>query len=133
MRKAVVWMYKQYQYTTLNTTQIMLFLAGALQSLPIGSGYFEIVCNANPNDLTSAIRWTKNGKPFNLNPQNPYVYFTRDRRKIIFENLSPADNGIYTCYLNDTDVSSASTDLFIENASKLYCIIIFPSSTVMME
>uniref|UniRef100_A0A8W8MBC3 Uncharacterized protein n=1 Tax=Magallana gigas TaxID=29159 RepID=A0A8W8MBC3_MAGGI len=94
-----------------------LINTGALQSLPIGSGYFEIVCNANPNDLTSAIRWTKNGKPFNLNPQNPYVYFTRDRRKIIFENLSPADNGIYTCYLNDTDVSSASTDLFIENAN----------------
>ncbi|XP_052682281.1 uncharacterized protein LOC128162900 isoform X14 [Crassostrea angulata] len=94
-----------------------LINTGALQSLPIGSGYFEIVCNANPNDITSAIRWTKNGKPFNLNPQNPNVYFTRDRRKIIFENLSPADNGIYTCYLNDTDVSSASTDLFIENAN----------------
>lgn len=97
----------------------MIFLAGALQSLPIGSGYFEIVCSANPNDVTSAIRWTKNGKPFNFNPKNPYVYFTSDRRKIIFESLSPADNGIYTCYLNDTDVSSASTDLFIENASKM--------------
>nr|XP_022304452.1 uncharacterized protein LOC111111646 isoform X11 [Crassostrea virginica] len=90
---------------------------GSLQNLPVGSGYFEITCNANPSDLTSAVRWTKNGQPFRFNPDNPYVYFTNDNRKIIFESLTPNDNGIYTCYMNDTAHSSSSTDLFIENAN----------------
>ena len=97
-----------------------LSLAGSLQNLPVGSGYFEITCNANPSDHTSAVRWTKNGQPFRFNPNNPYVYFTNDNRKIIFESLTPNDNGIYTCYMNDTAHSSSSTDLFIENASTCF-------------
>ena len=86
----------------------------------MGSGYFEITCNANPSDHTSAVRWTKNGQPFLFDPNNPYVYFTNDNRKIIFESLTPNDNGIYTCYMNDTAHSSSSTDLFIENASTCF-------------
>ncbi|XP_061179522.1 uncharacterized protein LOC133188156 [Saccostrea echinata] len=89
--------------------------AGPLQSVPVGSGYFEITCNVKLMNNRSEIRWTKDGQPFNIDPNNRDVYFSADRRKIIFENLSPEDNGIYTCHVNDPYVTSASTDLFIEN------------------
>lgn len=95
------------------------FLLGdPIQQVDIKSGYFEINCLIE-ND-NSDITWTKNDQPFTP-PSDRDVYFTNNKRKIVFERLRAEDSGLYMCVAHNQYLSSGATDLFIEdNMGKPY-------------
>jgi 3-polyprenyl-4-hydroxybenzoate decarboxylase len=65
------------------------------------------------------VKWTKDGTPWSPPADNPKIYFSNNKRKIVFESITPEDNGNYMCVANNLFKTSATTDLIFDSTGNL--------------
>lgn len=82
-------------------------------------GYFEIECGIKSADPNMEIKWTKDGVPWSPPQDNPKIYFTNNKRKLVFESITPEDNGNYMCVANNLFKTSATTDLIFDSTGNV--------------
>lgn len=92
------------------------FSESPIEEVNLSSGRsLEIECGIKSADPNLEIKWTKNGVPWTPPPNNPKIYFTNNKRKIVFESVTEEDNGNYMCVANNLFKTSSTTDLFLES------------------